>query len=176
MHRVALVTVALLAGCVGSLTEGTGGDPPGATPDAGTPTPDAPTVDVKAILRDWSGCMTLANFQAANMATAWSQLTTNDGKQCLNCHEQGQHNFIASNDENAFFTGLSQHSYFLVKYFSVDIATQKVIVNTQSFKAANNANGHPKFNPDANPGITALQTFFTATAANTACEAPKMVD
>jgi hypothetical protein len=176
MHRaVALVTILVLTGCVGSLTDtGPGGG--GIQPDAGTPTPDVPTVDIKAVLTSWSGCMTLANFQAANMTTAWSTLTTTDGKQCLNCHDQGEYNFIASDDENAFFTGLSQHSYFMLKYFSVDAATMKVVVSTASFASANAKVGHPKFNVTMNQGITALDAFHASTAANTACGAPTMID
>lgn len=170
---VAIVTFVALGGCLGDLPSGGG---PGAQTDAGMRQPDATVIDLKAVFRQWSGCMTLANFQAANMAAAWSQLTTTDGKQCINCHEQGQYNFIASVDEAAFFAGLSQHSYFMVKYFSVDPATMKVIVNTQSFKAANNAVGHPKFNADTNAGMTALNAFHASTTANTACGAPTMID
>jgi hypothetical protein len=181
MHRaVTLVASLLLAGCVGTLTEGNGGggggDDTNLQPDAGTPSPDAQIVDLKAILSQWSGCMTLANFQAANMAQAWSTLITNDGKQCLNCHDQGEYNFIASDDENAFFAGVSQHSYFMLKYFAVDTATMKVVVSTASFASANAKVGHPKFNYSMNAGITALTAFHASTAANTACGAPTMID
>jgi hypothetical protein len=171
---VALIT-SVLAGCIGALPEG-GGPGPGGQPDGGMQQADATSVDFKAILKQWSGCMTLANFQAANMASAWTNLTTTDGKQCVNCHDQGQYNFIASDDEDAFFAGLSQHSYFMVMYFSVDGPTMKVLVNTQSFKSANAKVGHPKFNAEMNPGITALQAFHASTAANTACGAPTMID
>jgi hypothetical protein len=175
MHRaVALITSLVFAGCMGSISDGPGG--PGVQPDGGTKQPDAKVIDYKAIMKQWSGCMTLANFQAANMTMAWSTLTTNDGKQCLNCHDQGEYNFIASDDETAFFAGISQHSYFMMMYFSVDPATEKPIVNTQSFKSAAGKVGHPKFNTDTNQGITALQTFFTSTAANTACGTPTMID
>ncbi|HEY5952324.1 MAG TPA: hypothetical protein VIV40_42795 [Kofleriaceae bacterium] len=170
----ALVTAVCFAGCVGSLTDAGGG--PGATTDGGAHGPDAKQVDVKGILRTFSGCMTLTNFQAAKMTTAWSTLTTNDGKQCMNCHDAGEYNFIASDDETQYFSGLSQHSYFMLMYFSVDPATEKVIVNTQSFKGANSTVGHPKFNADANQGMTALQTFYTASSGNTACGAPTMID
>lgn len=178
MHRaVSLVAFVALTGCVGSL-EGPGTGPgPGGQPDAGMPLADAPpSVDLTAILKNWSGCMTLANFQAANMAEAWSNLTTSDGKQCLNCHDQGEYNFIASDDENAFFAGISQHSYFMLKYFSVDVASMKVIVSTASFASANAKVGHPKFNYTMNAGITALNAFHASTAANTACGAPTMID
>jgi hypothetical protein len=177
MYRaVVLFTSVLLAGCLGNITDAGGGGGPGAQTDAGMRQPDAKVVDTKAILKTWSGCMTLANFQAANMTTAWSTLITNDGKQCLNCHDQGEYNFIATDDETAFFAGITQHSYFMMKYFMVDNATEKVIVNTISFKGANATNGHPKFNADMNQGLTALQTFYTSTAANTACGTPTMID
>jgi hypothetical protein len=173
MRLVTILILAALAGCLGGLPDDGGS---GGQTDGGVKQPDAQTIDLKAIFRDWSGCMTLANFQAANMTSAWANLTTSDGKQCVNCHGQGEFNFIASADEAAFFAGLSQHSYFMVMYFSVDIPTKKVIVNTTSFKGAAAKPGHPKFNTDANPGITALQAFYASTAANTACGAPTMID
>ncbi|HEY5924320.1 MAG TPA: hypothetical protein VIV11_21735 [Kofleriaceae bacterium] len=170
---IALITSAVLAGCIGGITEvGGGGD----QPDAGTRGPDATTIDLKAVFRQWSGCMTLTNFQTANMATAWSQLTTSDNKQCQNCHDQGQYNFIATDDEAAFFAGITQHSSLMAMYFRVDAATMKVEINTASFASANAKTGHPRFNTMSNIGMTALTTFHTATAANTACEAPKMLD
>ena len=110
------------------------------------------------------------------MTTAWSLLTTQDNKQCLNCHGNGEYNFLASNDEAYFFAGISQHSYFMGKYFTVDPVTEKVIINTLSFKGANSTVGHPRFNPTMNQGITALTTFFDSTAANIACGAPTMID
>ena len=168
--RTTLVLIAsLLAGCFGEITDL---DDSRTNPTA----PDAQTFDAKAVFRQWSGCMTMTNFQTASMATSWTQLTTNDGKQCVNCHDQGAYNFIASDDETAFFTGLSQHSYFLAMYFKVDPATKKVEINTDSFKGANTTAGHPRFNATSNQGLTALTTFHAATAANTACEPPRMLD
>jgi hypothetical protein len=64
----------------------------------------------------------------------------------------------------------------MAMYFTVDPATEKVVINTGSFKAANSSPGHPKFNADTNAGMTSLTTFYMATAANTACDAPRMVD
>ena len=169
---VACVTALVLSGCLGGIDDvgGSGGA------DGGMRGPDARTVDVKGILRQWSGCMTLANFQTANMTTAWSTLTSSDARKCQNCHDQGQYNFIVTDDEAAYFAAISQHSYFMLKYFTVDIATEKVVVNTQSFKTANSAVGHPKFDPINNAGMMALNAFHTASAANTACGPPVMVD
>ena len=160
----------LLAACFGGISEDGGGG------DGGMRGPDARIVDVKGILRTWSGCMTLANFQTANMTTAWSTLASSDGKTCQNCHSEGQYSFIATDDETAFYSGISQHSYFMLKYFLVDTANEKVTVNTTSFKTANSAIGHPKFNFTMNAGITALTSFYNATVANAACGTPTMID
>src|SRR5262245_21716683 len=166
--RTAIVLVsAMLAGCLGEITD--------LDPNSG-PDPEVPPEVTHAEFRKWSGCMTMTNFQTASMKTAWSTLTTNQGKQCLNCHDQGAYNFIASDDETAFFTGLSQHSYFMAMYFKVDPTTKKVEINTDAFKAANNAAGHPLFNWSSNQGLSALTAFHAATAANPACEPSRMLD
>jgi hypothetical protein len=161
--RIALLSV-LLAGCFGEVT------------DLGENTPDAKFVDVKGILRQWSGCMTMGNFQAANMTMAWSTLTTENNKSCMGCHNNGEFSFIATDDEGTFFSGLTQHSYFTSKYFTVDIETEKVVVNTGSFKNANTLVGHPRFNVTNNQGMAALNAFYDATVANTLCSTPTMVD
>jgi hypothetical protein len=160
--RIAALSL-VLAGCFGDIT------------DLDESTPDAKVVDVKAVFRQWSGCMTMTNFQTANMMTSWSTLATQDNKQCLNCHQHGEFNFLATDDEAAFFTGLSQRSYLMAKYFTVDIETEKVVVNTGSFKNANTIVGHPKFNV-MNQGVTALTAFYDMTVANTACSEPTMLD
>ena len=163
-----IIFASLLAGCLGEISD----LDPGQDPDEPAP----PMVDTKAAFRQWSGCMTMTNFQSATMMTSWSTLITNDGKSCIGCHDGGAYNFIASDDEPTFFTDLSQHSYFMAMYFKVNPATMKVEVNTDGFKAANNTTGHPKFNWSSNQGLTALQNFHAMTAANTACEPPRMLD
>ena len=161
--RAAILTITvLLSGCFGDVTD-LGGD-------------QKKVVDVKGILGAWSGCMTMPNFQAANMTTSWSTLTsTSDAKQCVNCHDSGQFGFMASDDETAFFTGISQHSGLMAVYFSVDIDTEEVVVNHESFARANSAVGHPRFNTN-NAGMTALETFHAATLTNTICETSRMLD
>jgi len=144
--------------------------------DGGSRTPDASTASTLALLKQWSGCMTLTNFQTADMAHAWGTLVTSTAKQCQNCHQDGQYGFVATEDEAAFFSKITEHSSFMSMYFSADVANNKVVINTSSFKGANSTVGHPPFDPVTNQGMTALNTFYTATAANTACEAPKMTD
>jgi len=160
---MALITISL-AGCFGDVN------------DVGSNGPDARTVDVKTILSQWSGCMTMTNFQTANMMHAWSTLASNDGKACQGCHSDAQFGFMATDDEGAFFTGISQHSALMAMYFTVDLATEKVIVNKQSFASANSALGHPRFNTTMNAGMTALETFYAATLSNSPCGTARMID
>jgi hypothetical protein len=151
-----------LAACAGSVDgEGTG-----------PPPPDAPTT--KDILREWSGCMTQTNFQAADMASAWGTLVSSGNKQCQNCHGDGAYGFFASSDQQPFFDAITKHSSWMAMYFSVSAG--KVVINKDSFKAANSEVGHPTFDAENNQGMTALTNFYNATLAMTACEPPRMID
>ena len=170
MRVVTLLGAVLLSACVAELP-----GPGGTQPDGGDPS-GPPSATALAMLKQWSGCMTLANFTAADMANAWGTLLTSTSKQCQNCHDDGQYGFVATQDEESFFAKVTQHSSFMAMYFSADVPNNKVVINTTSFKGANSSVGHPQFNPLMNQGMTALTAFHTATAANTACEAPKMID
>ncbi|MBA3392754.1 MAG: hypothetical protein H0T89_08925 [Deltaproteobacteria bacterium] len=143
-----------------------------------------PTVDPKAMLATWTGCMTLENFRAANMPGAWSTLAANNNQKCLNCHQGGGDGFMVNGNADVFFKVVSEQSGYLLKYFTVDTASEpaKVIINTG---AMNNAGtvivGHPRFNPTTNIGMTALQKFYDSTlAAQTAaggnCGPAKLID
>lgn len=162
----------LLTGCMGQIDSGQGGpggmDDPGAQPDAGIttpPTPDAPPpLTAKQVMEQWSGCMTLADFQTANMTEAWSELAASNNQLCRNCHGDGGFSFITSPDENLFFTTISEHSFYLVKFFSVQ--GPDVVINTGSFQnAATTLASHPRFNASENAGMIALKTFYDATLA-----------
>lgn len=180
--RTAAWIALLLTGCVGTVSDpGPGPTPPAMEqPDAGIvtpPTPDAPPPPTALeLMQKWSGCMTIDDFKAANMASAWGTLLTSNGKQCQNCHGGGEYGFIATTDETLFFNTISKHSGYLAKYFAADVAASKVNVSMGSFQAANATLGHPPFNPTDNQGITALNLFYTATAGRTTCDPPKLVD
>jgi hypothetical protein len=168
----ALVTVTLL-GCLPDLPPG----PANPQHDAGVMRPlDADTNTALEILRTWSGCMTLANFQAAGMTNAWGTLAATNKQVCANCHQYGAFGFIATKDETAFFDAITQHSSMMAMYFTADVPNRNVIVNLNSFKAANVSAGHPAFDPVSNPGMTALDKFHAATAAIATCDPPKLVD
>lgn len=139
------------------------------------------------VLKEWSACMTLANFNAANMATAWGNMQTNNGERCATCHSTGGYGFMATGIAETtaggppgLFTTMATNQYFLVLYYSVDLSdttrdasgkliNAKMKVNSEGFRgvAQNIAPHvqHPSFNFQNSPGITALQTFYTSTAA-----------
>lgn len=143
-------------------------------------TPVTPPVDPKTYLQEWSGCMSLANFQTAKMAQAWGNMAATSNQRCANCHGNGAEGFIATTDEALFFKTVSEQSGYMLKYFSVDTQNMKIVINTGSLKnAAEVIVGHPRFNSTSNPGVTALQLFYDATMARKmagTCDPPRLVD
>lgn len=141
-----------------------------------TTTTDGPGAETAKLLNQWTACMTLANWQAAQMTTAWGNLVTDDGDMCVNCHATGGQGMMVSNVEESIGTGVpgmwsvvSTKEPYLIQYFSVDFtgAMPQVIINTESFKGV--ATGtpphteHPMFDPLNNPGMQALQQFYQLT-------------
>jgi mono/diheme cytochrome c family protein len=139
------------------------------------------------VLNQWSACMSLTNFNAANMAQAWGNMQTNNGERCASCHSTGGYGFMATGIAETkaggppgLFTTMATNQYYTVMYYSVDLsdttrdATGKLMnakmkVNEDSFKgvAQNIAPHvqHPSFNYTNSQGINALKTFYTSTAA-----------
>jgi hypothetical protein len=125
------------------------------------------------VMSAFAGCMTQANFNAANMANAWGNLNTQNNQQCENCHANGGEGFIASRDATSFFTVVSTKKMFFLQYFTVDLtqgaAAAKVKINPVSFAGVANGQDphreHPRFNATNNQGMTALTNFFNTTSA-----------
>lgn len=168
----------------------------------GTPTGSQETyaAATKRLMNDWSACMTLANFNAANMAQAWGNMQANNGERCAACHSTGGYGFMASGIATTnpnggppgMFTVMSTDKYFLPMYYTVDLSdttrdasgkliNAKMKFNEESFKgvAQNIAPHvqHPSFNYTNSQGINALKTFYTSTAAAVAagnCGTPKL--
>ena len=136
-----------------------------------------PPPDPKIALREWSGCMSLTNFTTAKMPTAWGGLAAANGQKCVNCHLNGL-GILINADANIFFNSMSQQSYFMLKFFTVD-NTGKVIMNTGSFTNASTMAGHPTFNPTTNAGMTALKDFYDLTLARKTagtCDPARLMD
>jgi hypothetical protein len=137
-----------------------------------------PPPDPKVLLREWSGCMDLADFTTAKMPTAWGNLSGGTGQKCVNCHGTGL-GVVISADPNLFFNSMSQQSFFMLKFFAVDTQANKMIVNTSSFTNASTMANHPTFDPLNNPGMLALKQFYDLTLAHKTggtCGQPKLVE
>jgi hypothetical protein len=145
------------------------------TRNTGTPAqPAGETLSQAAerVLSAFAGCMTIANFNTANMANAWGNLNAQNNQQCENCHGNGGEGFIASRDANAFFGVVSTKKMFFLQYFTVDLtmgaAAAKVKINEVSFKGVATAQDphreHPTFNATNNNGMTALKAFYDSTS------------
>lgn len=143
-----------------------------------TPTPTgAETLSQAAdrVMSQFAGCMTIADFQATNMAPAWANINSNEG-QCKRCHVNGESSFIANADPASAFSVISAKKMFWLQYFTVDLsggaAAARVTMNGVSFKGVSNRTAphtaHPTFPYPNNAGVTALNAFFQKTQANIA--------
>jgi hypothetical protein len=140
------------------------------------PANESPSAATTRLLAQWSGCMTQANFDAANMADAWGNLTASNNQQCENCHVNAAEGFIASRQSLPFFTTIDTNKYYMLQYFTVDLtqgtAAAKIIINTVSFDGVSKGQPphleHPRFNATDNNGMTALKKFYDSTMASLA--------
>ena len=138
-----------------------------------------PPFDAKGALKEWSGCLSQANFDAAGMAPAWSTLAGDNLQKCLNCHNGGVAGFYISGNSQQFFNAISTQSAFLLKYFTVNAAERKIVIATGAFQSANNIQLHPTFPVETNAGMVALKKLYESTAARKAanqCDQPRLVD
>lgn len=125
------------------------------------------------VLSAFAGCMQYTDFQTANMANAWGNLTAQNNQQCENCHATGGEGFIASRSSQFFYDVVSTKKYFFLQYFTVDLTqgsmAAKVVMNQASFLGVSNGQDphreHPRFNATNNQGMTALTQFYNATMA-----------
>jgi hypothetical protein len=125
------------------------------------------------VLSAFAGCMQFTDFQTANMANAWGNLTATNNQQCENCHATGGEGFIASRSAQFFYDVVSTKKYFFLQYFTVDLtqgaAAAKVVMNQASFLGVSQGQDphreHPRFNATQNQGMTALTSFYNATMA-----------
>lgn len=131
------------------------------------PPGESPAEITLKLTKEWSGCMTLANFTAANMK-AWGNMRA-DNSACKTCHDNGEYGMIAQDIDNPYFTVLSTDKYYMAQYFSVDVPNKKMIINTKSFTGVGTATPphtqHPRFNLTGSTGLAALQKFYDSTMA-----------
>lgn len=142
--------------------------------NSGTPPDDnSPGAQITKLQKEWSGCMTLTNFNTAKMVQ-WANLQTNDGNgnaTCGSCHDNEEYNMLASTIPQKFFDGISQKSILMSQYFVVDSVTAptKMIINTTQLNLVATAGtghiGHRRFTLTGTQAMTALTNFYNATMA-----------
>ncbi len=160
---------------------------------SGTGTTETPAAATDRVVKEWSGCMTLANFQTANMKAFGNMQAGNSA--CKTCHVDGEYGQIASDADNPFFTVISTNRYYMAQYFSVqlidpanptapfDPKNVKMIPNIKSFTGVGTATPphqeHPRFTFANSAGAIAQQKFYDLTmAAKTAgtCGPPTLTN
>ena len=131
------------------------------------------------VLDQFTQCMRLEDFRAANMAAAWSRMTTSGvSYTCTACHASGTGGFIATEPDQTMFDLIKANRYYVLQFVTVDLAqgaaAAKVVINRASFRGVGLGQvphaEHPRFNPDTNAGMTALQRFYDLTMARIATE------
>jgi hypothetical protein len=146
---------------------------------SGSGTTETPAQATERVVKEWSGCMTLANFTAANMI-AWGNMQANNSA-CKTCHVDGEYGQIASDVAGPFFSTISTNRYYMAQYFSVQLIdpanptapfnpmNAKMIINTKSFTAVGTAQPphgeHPRFTLQGSQGMAALQKYYDSTMA-----------
>jgi hypothetical protein len=133
------------------------------TNDAGQPTP---TLNNFA---RWMKCMTLADFQAANMTSAWNNIRAENNTRCAACHETGGEGFVVSLSDQRFFDVVSKEKFYALQFFTFDqmITPFKVVANELAMTAVSTGQDphreHPRFNPAG--GLAASRDFAARTQA-----------
>jgi hypothetical protein len=159
----------------------------GGNTGSGGGTVETPGAATARLMNEWSACMNITDFNSANMATAWGQMQANNGSRCESCHATGGYGMIVTQVAESdpaggppgLFTTLATNKYYMIQYFQVDLSqtgadgkTGKIIVNTTSFDGVSKAQPphteHPTFNATNNQGMTALNQWYTLTAAKVA--------
>ena len=174
-----LIVAVLLASCVDS-SSGPETEPPMTEPEMQTP-PEMPEHDTPTpetpdeVIARWQACMTFADFHAANMASAWSNMTTASNQKCTSCHVNGGSGFIATTNEQQMFDVLKMNKYLLLELVTLALTaegTYHVIVNDKTIPAAGSGQvphaEHPHF--DATAGMNATRMFYDLTQAR--CSTP----
>ncbi len=135
-----------------------------------------------AAVKQWSGCLTMADFMTAGMVNAWTTFTTVDGRHCTDCHDgQGNLPLAVSSDPNVYYAAITKHRRLMVEYFVLGSSADQVVIDTHSFDVTGNRKGphvnHPMY--VLNAGYTALKMWFDLAAGHRtagSCGPPQLVD
>jgi len=98
-------------------------------------------------LAEWSGCMTKANWDNAQMGS-WANKGSDEGP-CSTCHNDGAFRFNANDDNDTMFS-MNRYQLYIIGFFTVKVetdGTQTVIPAYDKFERMGNGSTlHPRFN------------------------------
>lgn len=132
--------------------------------------PTGPT-DSRTLLAEWSGCMTLENWEASEMGT-WDNKGTNNG-QCANCHNEGQF-WININPTSEIMFEMNRYELFITGFFAPKMnpdGTGEVVPAYDKLVRVGQGNQggslHPTFNTDIENDVyfQRLTEFYNLTKA-----------
>ena len=164
---LALVCTATL-GCMGYLGSVLGSYAGGAAvgTDAAPPSEPAPST-AQARLAEWSGCMTLENWQASGMSS-WPYKVTEGATVCSSCHADGLGR-VNTNPHGDEMLTMNRYEVFIGGFFAVTSDGGALDVVPAYDKLAAVGGGledHPTFAVgQGDQAFQALETFYQATRA-----------
>jgi hypothetical protein len=118
----------------------------------GEPTEPGGPTDSRTLLAEWSGCMTLENWEASNMGD-WDNKGTNNGA-CANCHNEGQF-WININPNSEIMFEMNRYELFITGFFAPKMnpdGTGEIVPAYDKLVRVGQGNTagslHPTFNTD----------------------------
>jgi len=133
--------------------------------DIGGDDPPLPT-DSKQALAQWSGCMTKANWDTAQMGT-WANKGTEGGTVCASCHNDGLQR-MNTNDDNDTMFEMNRYELFIIGFFTVKVETDGTNTVIPAYdklvRMGNGSTLHPTFNTSLDDQyFVRLQNFYDLT-------------
>lgn len=109
---------------------------------------DPVDADSRQLLAQWSGCMTIANWDAADMGD-WADKNAEGGTVCSSCHNDGLHRFNTNTTNNDMFA-MNRYELFIIGFFTVKLnldGTGEIIPAYDKLERMGNGTTlHPTFN------------------------------
>ncbi|RMH40872.1 MAG: hypothetical protein D6689_12505 [Deltaproteobacteria bacterium] len=127
--------------------------------------PDPPPASTNAFA-EWSGCMTKANWDAAQMGD-WADKRAEGGDTCSTCHADGAFRFNTNPTNDTMFT-MNRTELYIIGFFTVKVnadGSQQVIPAYDKLERMGNGSTlHPRFDygPD-DPYFQRLAEFHQLT-------------
>lgn len=137
--------------------------------DPGEEPGEAPVAiaDGLSLMKEWSGCMTLDNWEEANMGS-WANKPAEDNKTCQDCHSDGLLRFNTDPDSSLMFT-FNRYQLYMIGFFSQEFdpadGSGMMVPNIPRLvRAGNGTTGHPEYNTNPNDlYMQRLQEFYELT-------------